>query len=188
MADLAISRELAVYKQIEAGVHAFKVQKYLFVQHFGMNEEFSNVKSARSVIRNKGRVKWYGIAGIDVVWCVITATESGLPGARHVDLVHSANSFGVLNFGYVGKGIVENKIPIAAKGDEIFAFRAVICQRALLGVIGDKICSGSLAAHVQAVEILKKSVFFLCEKRVHMQLLLAIIDFFQYPKSGYILL
>ena len=155
VADLAVPHEPAVDKQVEAGVHAFKIEVDGLAQPGGGQGDGAAVQSAGVGVRHKGGIHRHGIQHIDILRRVVIPIQVGLPGARHLDSVGSSGDKARGgNIGHVAQGGVKGKVPIPAQGQKVVAGGTVSAQRRRLAVKGDKVRAGGFAPDVQGVGVL----------------------------------
>ena len=84
MADLTVCGELVVYKEIEAGVNALKVdENRLLGENVAGHCEVSAVKAAGVVLGNVWRVYGERVVDIRVVWSVVSLPPLCLPAHRN---------------------------------------------------------------------------------------------------------
>ena len=155
MGDLAITHELPVDKQVEAGIHTLEVQVDRFVlQHGGVKGDGTAVKAAGVIVGDKGRVYGDGVGHVDVVGGIVTASQYGLPGTGDAYLLAVGGKAFGSEIGEVTEGLVEGEIPVTAEGDKAMRGVTVTLKGGYFILIGDEIGTGILAVHVEGGGIL----------------------------------
>ena len=155
VADLAVAHELPIDEEVEAGVHALKVEvDGLPLQHGGVKLDRTAVEAAGVIVGDEGRVYGDGVGHVDVVGCIVAPTQHGLPGAGDVDLLAVRSKALRREVGEVAEGLVEGKVPVTAEGQEAVRGVAVARHSGLFVLVGDEIGAGSLAAYVEGGGIL----------------------------------
>ena len=80
MGDLAITDELAVYKQVKAGVNTLKIKHRIFAGKLGFGEvELAHINCGGVFLRYVRRIKWEGIDNVRILRNVISASDRILP-------------------------------------------------------------------------------------------------------------
>ena len=174
--NLAVARKLLVHPQVEAGIHALKIQvgAQLFV--LGAHLKAAQVQAAGVLVRHKGRVKRNRVADVRVHVAVVAGV---LPAGGHLDLVHVVLVKADVRLHAVGKNIEERveiaERPRAVQRADARGFRLVA------GRLGQVVAAGRAGADVQHRRVFVHFLKFHCNTH---SVLKFTADLFSPPRHG----